>query len=138
MGHANDQLLDLCYHPWASERLALWYAAGRLDNKTAIPSLERVRGGNGRDCFEVLPLDRMCQHGQTSTLRICKRNPFPLELRLQDAIFLAEIMNDVSLVSIDPTSQPSDQKWQDHGLTSRLKSRRCDAIQYTLNIMNFK
>src|SRR5882724_4575191 len=86
-----------------------------MNDKSTIPALEGVWCGDGGEIVELFPLDGMRQDRQASTLRIRQVNLFPLELRFQEAILLAEIPDNVILVSIDPTGQPRDQELENHG-----------------------
>jgi hypothetical protein len=108
--HADDELLNLPCHAWTSQGLSQRFAAGRLDNKAAIPPLERVRSSNGRNVLEMFSVNGVRQNRQTSALRIGELNPLPLELRFQDAIFFMQGSNDVVLVTTDPGGQHGDQK----------------------------
>jgi hypothetical protein len=82
-----------------------------LDNETAVPPAQGVRCSDSREAFEQFGFDGMCQDCQTSPLGIRQLKSFTLELRLQDPILLTEVTDDIVLVSIDPTRQPSNQKW---------------------------
>jgi hypothetical protein len=93
-----------------------------MDDKAAIPSLEGVSRSNGRERFEVFSLDRMGQHRQSSALDVSERNALALEFRFQDAVFFPQVDHDMTLVAVNFGSQPSDQEWQDHGLTSGVET----------------
>jgi hypothetical protein len=58
------------------------------------------------------------QYSQSSALDVSERNALALEFRFQDAVFFPQIGNDMTLVAVNFSSQPGDQEWQDHGLTS--------------------
>ena len=87
----------------------------------AIPALQRVGCGNGREVFEVFSRTGMSQHRQSSALDVSERNVFALEFRFQNAVFFAQVGDGMTLVEVEFVSEPGDQEWHDHGLTPSLQ-----------------
>ena len=101
--HTHNELRDLLGNRRPAGSLA---RIGPLaSNEIAIPGEERIWGHQIGDFVEHLPIERLCFGAQASPIVIGEMQPTPLELLLEDAILLHEIVDDALLVPIDPAGK---------------------------------
>ena len=82
-----------------------------LRDQFAMPAKERVWCHKRRDVAKGSSADLVSQHSQAPTLIVGQLNAAAAQLRLQGPILFAEEVNDSTLLSLEPTHEHHEQKW---------------------------
>jgi len=71
--------------------------------------------------LEALATERMRQRGEAAVIPVSEPQPPMAELGFEHAIFLTQIGDHLSLVTLHPAGNHGDEHLQDHGLSSGWK-----------------
>ena len=83
-----------------------------LRNQFAMPAKERVWCHKRRDMAKGSSADLVSQHRQPPTLIVAQLDATAAQLRLQSPILFAEEVDDIALLSLDPTKERHEQKME--------------------------
>jgi hypothetical protein len=74
-----------------------------------MPSQDRVGGHNGRDLPQEPSAESASLRREAAALVIGQAEAASLHLFLQDAVFLHQVLDDMLLVAVDPSSEGHEQ-----------------------------
>jgi len=106
-GHSNRQLLDNLHDPTSPWGTALM--GPFLSDELPVPTEDSIGSDERGDLGEGASANSFAQHSQSATLIVCEPESSATELLLEDAILLAEILNDRILLAADPAREGRDQ-----------------------------
>ena len=74
-----------------------------------MPSEDRVGRHDGRDLPQDPSAESATVRREASTLVVGEPGAAPLHLRLEDAVFLHQVLDDVLLMAVDPSGEGHEQ-----------------------------
>jgi hypothetical protein len=108
-----------------------------LGHEAVVPAQEGLgRRQRGR-LFEALTPERVGEHREAAAFGLGQTQPSATKLSFEDAVFLAQIIDDLLLVILDPPGNHGDQNVKNHRCSSGWRQSRDRAVQYTLHLSNF-
>jgi len=106
-GHSNRQLLDYLHDPTSPWGAAL--VSPLLGYELPVPTENGVGSDERGDLGKRASADGLASHSQSASLIVGQPESSAAELLLEDAILLAEILNDRILLAADPAREGGDQ-----------------------------
>jgi hypothetical protein len=77
-----------------------------------VPSQDRVGGHDRGDLPQDPATEAVALRGEASALVVGQPEAAPLQPRLEDAVFLDQVFDDVLLVAVDPSREGHEQHLQ--------------------------
>jgi hypothetical protein len=105
--HPDRQLLDNLHDPASPWGAAL--VSPFLGNELPVPTKDGVGRDERCDFGESASANGFASHGESSALSVGQAEPSAAELLLQDAILLAEILDDRILSAANPAGHGCDE-----------------------------
>ncbi len=107
-GHTENEFGDLLHHAWSS-----WLSPRTVvplpRDQPPVPGHNRVRRHDRRHVAQDLSTERLAFHREPSSLVIGEAETLATELAFEDAVLLDEVIDDILLVAVEPSSD-GDQK----------------------------
>src|SRR5215467_10694361 len=79
-------------------------------DEPAIPTEDRVRGDDARDVPKATPTERLSLHRQAAPLVVSEPETTATALRAQDAVLLAQVVDDRLLLTVDPAREQKEEE----------------------------
>jgi hypothetical protein len=108
--HPHDEAANLQDHAGASRStLGVRPLPG---DELAVPTENRVGRDNRRHLHEQATTEPRAQDSQAPPLVIGEAHALVAQLRFQDAVFFAQVLDDLVLLAFEPTDESRDEQMQ--------------------------
>jgi hypothetical protein len=118
LSHPDHELFDLLGHPRAPKRSAMPAPVECLGHEAVVPAQEGLGCRQRGHLFEALTPERVGERREASAFGLGQMQPSAPELSFEDAVFLAQIIDDLLLVILDPPGDYGDQNVKNHRRSS--------------------
>lgn len=109
-GHPDDVLPNLLPHPRSTLPLGLVGPLG--SDESLVPGEDGVRRDNRGHTGKDSTSKHLALRCKPTALRVSESKPLALELFPEDTILLDQIINDLTLLTIDPTRKHAEEELQ--------------------------
>ncbi len=106
-GHAQNEVPDVCLDTWTAGSPP--YLRTRATCQLAVPTQNRVGGGNGRHLHQCGTSQLVSQPRQTPPFLITELQASPAQVRPQHSVLFPQERDDLFLLAQDATAQGPDE-----------------------------
>src|SRR5437899_7805576 len=106
-GHPHNERRDLPHRPGTAGPLRR--ERPLPGDQAPVPAQDRVRCHDGRDLPQDPTTEWLALRRETSALVVGQPDAPPLQLLPKDAVLLHEVLDDLLLVAVDPSSEGHEQ-----------------------------
>ncbi len=107
--HPNDEARDFLFRS-RTTRLPACGVVPPACHELPVPGQSRLWRDDRRDLFEDSPTERLPLHAESAPLVISQSETLAAELAFEDPVLFDQVVDDISLLPIDPTCDADDQQ----------------------------